>query len=113
MIDGRFIFFSIKISILASGLVCLCNTNAYSQAHGYGMPVEGLGRYGEFRRVMLRNGFIPVPQAMHVDAYIEISCGNTMCSADWLGPDRRKINFGIWFSYKGNKQIFYLAPQAE
>ena len=79
----------------------------------FGMPIEGLGHYSDFRRVMLRNGFVPVPQAMHVDEYVEISCGNTMCTADWLGPDRRKLSFGIWFGYKGDKQIFYLAPQTD
>jgi|GEM_PF-6830565 len=105
--------FSTKIFTLTCCVICIANTKAYSQAHGYGMPVEGLGHYGNFRSVMLRNGYVPVPQAMHVDEYVEISCGNTMCSADWLGPDRRKITFTIWFGYKGNKQIFYLAPQAE
>ena len=99
--------------IITAGVISLFITTAYSQAHGYGMPIEGLGHYSDFRRVMLRNGFVPVPQAMHVDEYVEISCGNTMCTADWLGPDRRKLSFGIWFGYKGDKQIFYLAPQTD
>ena len=86
---------------------------ALSQAHEYGLPVSGLGQYSAFRKVMLRNGFVPVPQAGHVDEFIEISCGNTVCSADWLGPDRIKSSFIIWFEYKGEKRMFYLAPQVE
>jgi hypothetical protein len=83
------------------------------QAREYGLPISGLGKYEVFRRDLLRNKYVPVPQASHVDGIEEVSCGNTMCTAEWLSPDRHKLTFVIWFQYKGNKQVFYLAPQVD
>lgn len=100
----------INIGIYAiSYLVCL----HVSEAHPQLVPTRGLTPYEKYRQEIINLGWEPKPVAVsdYVPGWPEIICGNRICSATFISPNRKEIlRLSVWFVMKPGKIEYYVAP---
>jgi hypothetical protein len=81
------------------------------------LPKSALTSYDSFRVALLKNGWLPDDSygiknddvsAMY--KFPEVICGNSLCTAQWIAKNRRKLNIVLWRDDAGDYRV---APQMD
>jgi hypothetical protein len=103
------------MKFIANGIAALVFALALpnSPVQAQEMPIQGLARYEPYRTVLIAKGWRPIKSSNATDERMpEVSCGNSMCIAEWRGRKGREVSITLWFIYGNNdQQVLYLAPQ--
>lgn len=81
------------------------------------LPESALTSYTNFRAALLKYGWLPdrsygakMNDGTWMYRYPEVICGNSMCSAQWIARNGRKLNIAIWMDDTGEYRV---APQID
>ena len=65
---------------------------------GESLPMEGLGKYSDYRAALLAEGWKPVANDLNQGSYEfpEVLCGSGLCTADWRSVTGLELSFTLW-----------------
>jgi hypothetical protein len=101
-------------SLLAMAVTASLNVQGFAET----IPTAALPTYQLFRSSLLKAGWIPdfnygnkSDDGSPMYRFPEVSCGNKLCSAQWVAKiDRRRVVVILWRDSKGGYRV---APQIE
>lgn len=99
---------------LLSGILLISASGAISigSALAQDLPISALTSYSAFRASLLRYGWTPDngygvrnQDGTPMYRYPEVICGNSLCTAQWIARNGKKMNIVLWRDSAGDYRV--------
>ena len=103
--DQQLVLSNFSKILMIFSFVSAVNCNSPVDASPWGLPCATT--YSQYRKILIKNKWTPIPQPGHVEGYKEVLHGSRMGTASWLtSNDFHSININLEYNGKGDYCLY-------